>query len=315
MPMSALPSAIAGRQNTPEILTLVRAMTAAHARVQRLEGGRIALSVLVALTSILAAAVPSTAAPVAALGAGWALLQGLGFAVWIQRSLSRAALAQELFDVTLFGIEWNTVAAGSPPPSAEISSLAQRYRGADDVIRDYYEIHGVRHLPWPEDVLACQMQNLHWGARVRRRFAGAVLAVLIGWPLVGVLVGVFFRMPIGGLLVIWFVPALGALLVASDLYRRQSDTAATRARVRALVNDRLTAHRGQPLSTADLVVLARQVQDVLLATRRTQARVPDWFFLHFRPRDRVDFQREMADLARSAGSNQPPPTTSEQPSP
>ncbi|GLY03881.1 S-4TM family putative pore-forming effector [Actinoplanes sp. NBRC 101535] len=294
-------SSIADRQNTPDVLTLARAMTAAHARVQRLEGGRIIMSVLVALTSTAAVLVPTLTAPVATLGAGWALLQGLGFTVWTQRALSRAAAAQELFDVTLFGIEWNTAAAGSRPPPAEISDLARRFRGPEHLVRDYYEVRGVvDDLPWPLDVLACQMQNLHWGARIRRRFAAAVLALLISWPLAGILAGTLLQMPIGQLLVIWFVPALGMLLTASDLYRRQAETSATRSRVLALVTDRFREQRDRPAATADLTVLARQVQDVLLATRRTQARVPDWFFLHFRPRDRVDFQREVADLGRSA---------------
>ncbi|WP_045747385.1 S-4TM family putative pore-forming effector [Actinoplanes rectilineatus] len=63
------------------------------------------------VSSIAATAVHSLTAPVAAAGAGWALLQGLGFTVWIQRSLARAALVQELF-----GIPWNTVAVSSRPP-------------------------------------------------------------------------------------------------------------------------------------------------------------------------------------------------------
>ncbi|RSM72731.1 hypothetical protein DMB66_04965 [Actinoplanes sp. ATCC 53533] len=280
-------------------MNLVRAMAAAHARVQRLEGGRLLASVLVALTSIVAALTPSLAGTVAAIGAGWALLQGWGYSVWIQRELAQAASTQELLDVTLFEIEWNPVVAGDPPSPAEVSSLAQRFRGPDDMIVDYYEIHGVQDLPRPFDVLACQLQNLHWGARVRRRFAGTVLAVLIGWLVAGMLVGVVLQVPLGRLLLIWFLPALGALLMASEIYRRQRDTAATRARVFALVRRRIDAHLEQPGPVGDLLVLTRQVQDVIFATRRTQARVPDWFFLRFRPRDRIDFQREVAELARS----------------
>ncbi|MEV6347538.1 S-4TM family putative pore-forming effector [Actinoplanes sp. NPDC051851] len=154
-----------------------------------------------------------------------------------------------------------------------------------------------------------------WGARIRRRFAGTVLAVLIGWPLAGVLLGVLLQMPLGRLLVIWFVPALGMLLTASDLYRRQAETAATRSRVLALVAGRFPGRPHRPVPPGDPAVLARQVQDVLLATRRTQARVPDWFFLHFRPRDRVDFQREVTDLAGSADPVPPPSTPPGQPSP
>jgi SMODS-associating 4TM effector domain len=292
--MSAPRPGIATRQNAPEILLLVRAMTAAHARVQRLEAVRLSISVVVALTAIVAAVFPWLATTVGALGAGWALLQGLGVSVLVQRETSRAALAQEIFDVTLFEIEWNQIAAGDRLPAAEISLLARSYRGPDDLIRDYYEVPDLRR---PYDVIACQEQNLAWGGRVRRRFATTVLAGLIGWPLLGAVVGVALQMSVGRLLLVWYLPALGVLMMGSDLFRRQRDTATTRTRVLGIVRDRLAGHlRGQG-STEDLLVLARQVQDVILATRRMQPRVPDWFFLRFRPQDRIDFEREMTELA------------------
>ncbi len=252
---------IADRQNTPEILTLVRAMTSAHNQVQRLEAVRLAISVLVALTSVFAAARPGLATVVAALGAGWALFNGLGVSAWIQGGTARAALLQELFDVTLFRMEWNAIAAGDPPSAAEVSRFARRYRGPDDVIVDYYEIRDFQDLPAPFDVLACQVQNLHWGTRIRRRFAGLVLALVIGWPLTGMIVGVLLRTPVDQLLLIWFLPALGALLMASELYRRQRDAAASRTRVLGLVQRRIADRLTRPGPPDDLLVLARQVQD------------------------------------------------------
>lgn len=306
---------IADRQNAPEILTLARAMSSAHSQVQRLEAGRVLISVLVALSSVAATAVPRLVTVVAALGAGWALLNGQGVSAWIQRGVARAALMQELFDVTLFQMEWNAVAAGDPPGAAEVSRLARDYRGPDDLIVDYYEIRDVRDLPPPFDVLACQIQNLHWGTRIRQRFAGFVLALAIAWPLVGVVIGVLLQMSLSRLLLVWFLPALGALLMASDLYRRQRDTAASRSRVLSLVHRRVTDHLAHPDLPADLLKLARQVQDSILASRRTQARVPDWFFLRFRQQDRVDFQREMAELAASVARVYPRPASSPPSSP
>jgi hypothetical protein len=283
-------------------------MSSAHSQVQRLEAGRVMISVLIALTSVAATVVPRLVTVVAALGAGWALLNGQGVSAWIQRGVTRAALMQELFDVTLFQMEWNTVAAGDPPPAAEVSRLARSYRGSDDVIVDYYEIRDFRGLPPPFDVLACQIQNLHWGTRIRQRFAAVVLALVIGWPLAGVVVGVLLQVSLDRLLLVWFLPALGALLMASELHRRQRDTAARRARVLGLVQRRVTDHLDHPNTPDDLLKLARQVQDAILASRRTQARVPDWFFRRFRPQDRVDFQREMAELAASVARVYPRPT-------
>ncbi|MET0416279.1 MAG: S-4TM family putative pore-forming effector [Actinoplanes sp.] len=301
---------IADRQNNPEILLLARAMTSAHSQVQRLEAGRLLVSVMVALTSVAATVAPRLVTVVAALGAGWALLNGLGLAVWIQRGVTRAALMQELFDVTLYRMEWNAVAAGDPPPAAEASRMARAYRGPDQEVADYYEISDFRDIPAPFDVLACQIQNLHWGSRIRQRFAALVLALMIGWPLAGVIVGVLLQVPLDRLLLVWFLPALGALTMAADLYRRQRDNAITRARVLGLLNRRIADHLARPGPPEELIKLARQVQDAILASRRVQARVPNWFFQRFRPQDRIDFQREMAELATSVRRLHPLPPPS-----
>ena len=298
---------IADRQNTPQILTLVRAMSAAHHRVQRWEATRLLISVLVALTSVAAALAPELVTVVAAIGAGWALLNGLGVSAWIQRGVAQAALLQELFDVTLFGLPWNAVAAGDPPLPAEVSRMDHAYQGSDDEIVGYYELGDSQDLPAPFDVLACQIQNLHWGTRIRQRFAGLMLTLVIGWPLAGVVVGILLKVPLDRLLLVWFLPALGALIMASDLYRRQRDTAVARARVLSLVHRRMADHLARPGLPDDLLVLARQVQDTIYASRRTQARVPDWFFRRFRPQDRVDFQREMAALADAVQRAYPRP--------
>ena len=145
---------IADRQKNPEILTLARAMSSAHHRVQRWEAARLLISVVVALTSIVATLAPGLATVVAAIGAGWALFNGLGVSAWIQHGVVRAALLQELFDVTLFRLPWNFVAAGDPPLPAEISRMARTYRGSDDDIVDYYEVQAFRDLPTPFVVLA-----------------------------------------------------------------------------------------------------------------------------------------------------------------
>jgi hypothetical protein len=47
-----------------------------------------------------------------------------------------------------------------------------------------------------------------------------------------------------------------------------------------------------------MLSLARQVQDVLLQTRLTQARVPNWFFNRFLDTDRADFAAAMDELGR-----------------
>ncbi|MGI5164283.1 S-4TM family putative pore-forming effector [Spirillospora sp. CA-253888] len=287
MPQSLPP--IPERQNEEALLAHLRAMAVSHARVQLLENLRMLVSVLVATAGLVATFVSSIAPTVTVIGVLWALAYTAGLAGWAGRELKRAALLQEGFDVRLFELPWNSTLAGEQVNPQEVSRLAARYQGGDGPIRDYYEIP---HLPSPYDVLACQLQNLGWGARVRRRYADVLVGALVCWVVAGVVTGALTQVTLGQLLTRWYIPALGALLLGLEVARGQRTVAAERERVLTLVRSRIA--QGGP--DADLLVLARQVQDVLLLTRYRVPRVPDWFFAQFKSADRRDFQAAMDDL-------------------
>jgi hypothetical protein len=110
--------------------------------------------------------------------------------------------------------------------------------------------------------------------------------------------GTVADLTIGELLLRWYVPSLGLLLVGVDVFRSQRDVATERERVFRFVRETVTetARRPQtPATDEELLRLARQVQDVLFLTRQRAPRVPDWFFLRFRSTDRADFQAVMAE--------------------
>ena len=299
--MTDTTSSIRERQNDPDMLSLLCSMSASHARAQRLDSLRTIVSVLLALSGLAAALASVAAAPITLLGGAWALVYSVGLASWGDSELRRAALIQEMFDVRLFRLPWNAVAVGGEPSAHDVSRLRRRYRGDEDTLRDYYEIPD---LPHPYDVLACQQQNLGWGARVRRRYAYTVLSAVGVWAGAGLLVGGIAGLSVTQLVLRWYVPSLGALLLGADAYRGQRDVASERDRVLSIVRERITSaakkmHHGN--TNAELIVLARQVQDVLFQTRVRQTRVPSWFFVRFRASDRLDFRAAMAELTTTLG--------------
>lgn len=285
------------RQTRPEMMALLRAMSVCHSRAQRLDNLRMALSVALGVAGAVVAFTGVSATAVTAVGALWALVNAVGLASWSRGQIRRAAILQEMFDVRLFGLEWNTVAVGDGLSAAEVSRLERAFRGDEQYLRDYYEIPP---LPHPYDVLACQQQNLGWGARLRRRYAYAVLAGVGAWTAAGVVFGVATGLTVSDLLSRWFVPSLGALLLGLEIYRGQRDVAAERDRAMSVVQRHIATavSRGDPAAaTGDSLVLARQVQDLIFHSRQVQARVPDWFFRRYHLSDRVDFQAAMASLA------------------
>ncbi|MBY8872334.1 hypothetical protein K7640_10835 [Micromonospora sp. PLK6-60] len=281
------------RQTDPAMMSLLRAMSVCHTRAQRLDGLRVVVSVTIAGAGAVVAFTGVSSTAVTALGALWAVINALGLASWSRGQLRRAATIQEMFDVDLFGLPWNELAAGERVAAPEVSRLDRAFRGTERYLRDYYEIPD---LPAPYDVLACQQQSLGWGARLRRRYAYTVLAAVATWAVVGVVYGVLAGLTVAQLLLTWFVPSLGALLLGVEIYRGQRDVAVERDRAMAIVHGYIVSAVRVP--AADLLTVARQVQDLLLRSRRTQPRVPNWFFRRFHAADRIDFQSTMSGVSQ-----------------
>jgi hypothetical protein len=294
--LTELTSAIVRRQNDPPMHVLLRAMSASHVRAQRLDATTTVISILVAASGIVGTLVASAAMPITVVGGLWALAYSTGFASWTGSELSRAATIQEMFDARLFSLPWNAVVAGEEVHASEVSRLSKRYRGREDMIVDYYEIP--RTLVRPYDVMACQMQNLGWGGRVRRRFAFTILVCLCIWCAAGIVVGGLAGVTVAQLVLSWYVPSLGGLMLGLDMFRKQYATVTERHRVLRLVQTAVASSAQQPiLDVIDgLLVLARQVQDAIYLTRVSTPRVPDWFFLRFRASDRIDFQAAVDEL-------------------
>lgn len=295
------PGGIEVRQNEPDMITMLRAAAASHRQAQRLVALHLTASAVLAGGAVLALLVPATNAAVSLLGMVWALAYALWAGEWSQRGHRKAALIQEAFDTELFGLPWNRAVAGSPPEAHETARLSRRYRGDEAKLHDYYEIDA---LPRPLDVLACQLQSLGWGVRVRSRYATAIQVGLAVWCLTGLLVGITARMSVSEVLTTWFVPSLGLLLLGVDTQRAQRDTVEARERAHRELSDRIDAYvaaGSDPAHHPALLELSRQVQDVLLQTRLKHARVPDWFFDRFHGTDRADFAADLRELHRRTG--------------
>jgi hypothetical protein len=281
--------AISRNQNSPDSVTLMRAITVAHRRAQRAQTSSLIVSGALAALSVLAAAVPSLATAIALLGAAWAVAYSVLVVPWSYRGLRQAATLQEMFDVDLFELPWNHVTAGPRLSAEKVSQLSRGFRGDESELRDYYL---VPDLPYPKDMLFCLEQNLAWGPRVRQRYAYTMAYVVGAWCVAGVVVGFVRHLTVADLIMIWFVPSLGLLLLCLDIYRTQ--TGATREREVAL--GVLRARQEESHTEEEWVGFARQLQDVIFQSRQRYPRVPHWFFRRFHDSDRTDFQLAMRQL-------------------
>ncbi|WBB94467.1 S-4TM family putative pore-forming effector [Verrucosispora sp. WMMC514] len=285
---------IVARQDSVAALRLLKAIAVAHLYNQRAQALSIGVSIALAVGGLLTGPGSRYGAAVALIGAIWAAVYKGVMAPWSERYLRIAATLQEMFDADLLGLPWNRVAIGDRIGHDEVSRLSRRFRGDEDRLGGYYLVASAAA---PYDLLFCLEQNLAWGSRVRFRFAQMMLGVLVLWSATGVLLTLAAGATVSRLVVGWFVPSLGLLLLCLDMYRTQMASIRERLRVLGLVRAVIDDPSSPVIATpAALTFFARQVQDTLYHMRQLQPRLPVWYFQRYHDQDKSDFQIRMQEL-------------------
>ncbi|MFF4263013.1 S-4TM family putative pore-forming effector [Streptomyces virginiae] len=261
-------------------------------------------------------------AGVLSVSASWAfsqhrvLIGGLaaafGFAVSVfgttreKRKIKEASSVQELFDTSVFGLPWNEVLV-ERPASAGINEAAKRHKGGG--LSDWYTDTG--GAPRPLDVVMCQRSNLGWSTSAHRAWAAfiagfGILAFSYS-TLISVLVGPSFTSALVG----FYVPLLPTLKEVIDIWRSNLESVATKQKAEGKAQTlwRRAMDRGEIPEEAE----CRQLQDLILMSRQSNALIPDWFYWVRRNGSEQVMCMSMGDFideATEAGLIQAPPTAS-----
>jgi hypothetical protein len=274
---------ISERQNSPDMLTLLRAFTWHYRRAKRWHGVRIAGALgFAAAAPIVTFWLPSAADVVAAIAGAWVLLGRTLIAVAEGRELKMAVTIQEQFDTDLFGLDWNGALAGVKIAPEDVTEAA-RHIHDDSMLRNWYA--STAGVPRPLDILLCQRASAVWGRRTHSDYALTLAALGCAWFLAGLVMAVFAQLSLAGYLIKLFLPSQPAYLDAVDLFRshwRQSDHKRLIERQADIIWDRACSESG-----ADSVSLSdcRAIQNESYRLRRHGPQVAQWFFRLRRDRD------------------------------
>lgn len=233
--------------------------------------------VLAGLVPVLAYADPDAAAVLGAVAAAWLVLGRTILRRCEQASYRRAALVQEFYDTQLFELEWNGALAGAEPNVADMTADAMKLTKPKkrDALRVWYDVD-LTGLPWPVDVLTCQLQSSIWSRRDHRAYALFLGTTATAWLLAGVVYAGSVGMSLTHFLVALFLPSAPALTDAAELTAAHWQQFGERLSVELDAQKALQDfHHGGVLPSATLV---RSVQDHAYRLRRDQPRVPRWFY-------------------------------------
>ncbi|WP_217552638.1 S-4TM family putative pore-forming effector [Streptomyces sp. GbtcB6] len=287
---------------------MLRAVSVVHSRVKRLVTLRLSISLIISVAGVAVPFFHVSALPITIAGALWALTYAGLVQRHVDKKLHTAAVLQEMFYVQLFQIPWNSAVAGAPVRAEDVRQLSRKYKGTEHALRDWYEMP---NLPHPFNILVKERQNLAWGLRIRRRYANTVAVSVGAWALLGMTLGTIQQISLTELVLRWFVPSLGILMLGFETCREQFAIAAERDRLCSLVYDSCAAAVRDPSNPdlADqLTILARQIEDALFLTRRRAPRVPARFFAHYYSVDRDDFEESVRQFKEILESSSWSPT-------
>lgn len=260
------PGPINLRQEDPHAQRLLAGQSRLYTEAKHIRKFRLPVTFSLAALSVVAGLVFPDARP--GLGLAGALVS-LGWSALAfspeRRKRMTAAATQEEFDCYVFDLPWKSSAVDHPSATT-IAEAAERYKG--NRLACWYPRTGP--LPRPLDVLVCQRSNLGWGTASHRQYAAFLTGILVALFLVAGAViwlvddGIFLVLPLAA-------PAKELFELGRDHRTGAESKESAEAKVRKVWDQTLADP--SPVTLSD----CRDIQDLILATRRNNASVPDWF--------------------------------------
>jgi len=275
---------IAIEQNTPKQLQRLGAQRQLYATAKGILTAQIILSGPVAvLSAFLARAVPSTEGFVALWGFGALTCDVLWLGPWLDKRRKEAVHIQEAFDCDVLGLHWNDIKAGDRPDAELIKEQSDKYSKVAakmPPLQNWYA-PSVAELPLYIARLVCQRSNCWWDAKLRRRYAALVIAILAFICVLVLVISLGHNYTLKDFLLKVLAPLAPALSLG---YRQVSEQINAASRL-----DDLKLHCQAVWDAAlsgaderDITARSRELQDEIFESRRKSPLVFDCVFRRMR---------------------------------
>ncbi|WP_268980981.1 S-4TM family putative pore-forming effector [Streptomyces tardus] len=277
---------IAEHQQQPDMLQARAATRVAYDRAEHIRAVQTAGAVCLALLApVLLVFSPGASGALAVAAVLWLLLARTALDTWQRNAHLQGVQRNELYDTTLFTLPWNASLSGP----LRLAREQVRSRTHTTVHKDHDWYEQVPNVPWPNDVLSCQTQNLIHSRRNHRSYVRLLGAVLTVTVLAALTLATVRNLTLQQCLVQLAVPLTPALLNLSDLARRHTEAARAQEQLEESVDELLEQRaNGRHITAAD----CREIQDGIFNRRAHQPPVPS------RVHDRLRSQNSAAAIAR-----------------
>ena len=294
---------IAAEQNTDESIQLLAAASTFYGRAKSIAGIQFILLVPAALAvSALILAKPELKL--------WATFYSLTVALLDILALDRlqtyyrkmGARTQELFDTTLFQLNWKTLRAGPEPDGEDLVRAAAFFHKKNtnrDLLKNWYPVV-VSDLPLPLARLICQRAACKWDTDLRRMFSISAIVTLAVVLLGVLLIALAGEMKAEDVLLKIYSPVAPAVLWCIREFFRQSDALSglekLKSHIEAVWQKALRGNTSEP----ELVTDTREIQDCLFDGRSRHPLIYNWIYGMARRFQEDGMKATAADMVKEA---------------
>jgi hypothetical protein len=297
---------ISVEQNREELLRLVAAASTFYGRAKFVAGIQFSLLVPAALVvSVCVLLKPEWTL--------WATCYCLTVALLDVLALDRlqthyrklGARTQEVFDTTLFGLNWTVIRIGLKPDDEDITRAAAAfyYRNRHlDFIKDWYPPI-VGELPTRLASFICQRAACKWDTDLRRAFSiGSLCALAV------VVLGVFLIALAGGLktedmVLKVYAPIAPAVLWCTREFLRHREALNALERLKGQIESVWDMALRNQTPEAELAVKSREIQDTLFDGRVRHPLIFNWFYRWARRFQEDGMKAKASHMVQEANAN------------
>ena len=199
-----------------------------------------------------------------------------------RRFRKAAATIQEQFDCTVLQMPWNEPVSGPPVDREDIHEAASRYSADPSAPLENWYPAVVDSLPFFQARLICQRTNCWWDSKLRRRYAGWIIAAVGVLSLAIVAGGLMQKLTLEQFVLVVAVPLSPTLLWAIREVNRQRDAASALDRLKDYGSSLWNQVAKGLVDDAKATALSRELQDAILQRRRENPFVFDWIYRRLR---------------------------------
>ncbi len=275
---------IAKNQNNEELITMLEAQRYLYSKAKKIFNTRILISLMIAIIGpLLISNFDQTKVYVAAISIACILLDITLLEKIENSSRGDAAKIQELFDVTLFELDWNKVVAGKKPELELIYESSSKFiankKNNISELKNWYP-EKVSTLDQLAAIVICQRSNIWWDINLRKNFIKMLYLLLVVFFVFGILISIIKNQEVRTIVILIFSFFNLFKILLKQINSQESTIKSTehiKDQLEKLIEETIDGGKNK----SDLKNDIRVIQDEIYRHRKSCFSLPDWLHNFF----------------------------------